>query len=109
MRRLILCLLLLLAAPATAPLHARQVDNNRVAAVESRVSELEAGVKDAASTGLVLFFIGSFCALWAQNTRRNAWAWFFFGAVLNFIALLVLLYKNAEDNNDDPVPLKFQV
>jgi hypothetical protein len=47
---------------------------------------------------VALFILcGAFCALWAQNTGRNAWLWFFFGLVLNVIALAVLLYQNAED------------
>jgi hypothetical protein len=45
---------------------------------------------------------GAFCALWAQNTGRNAWLWFFFGLVFNVIALAVLLYQNAEDRRVNP-------
>jgi len=40
---------------------------------------------------------GAFCALWAQNTRRNAWLWFFMGAFFNVITVLVLLGKNSSD------------
>lgn len=46
---------------------------------------------------LVLFICGSICALWAQNTRRNSWLWFFFGFFGAFIALLALLWTNSRD------------
>jgi hypothetical protein len=45
----------------------------------------------------LIVLCGAFCALWAQNTGRKAWLWFFFGMILNVIALAVLLYQNAED------------
>ena len=48
------------------------------------------------STGGVAILFGAFCALWAQNTKRNALLWFFFGAIFNVIAILVLLYKNSK-------------
>ena len=32
---------------------------------------------DSGGVGVVLFLFGVFCALWAQNTGRNAWLWFF--------------------------------
>jgi len=35
--------------------------------LESRVSEVERRLSDS-SAGLVLFLVGAFCALWAQNT-----------------------------------------
>jgi F0F1-type ATP synthase assembly protein I len=40
--------------------------------------------------------IGCFCALWAQNTRRNPWLWFFMGGCFAPITLFVLLAKNSE-------------
>jgi hypothetical protein len=48
--------------------------------------------------GLALFLCGCFCALWAQNTRRNPWLWFFLGLFFSIFTLLVLLAKNAEDS-----------
>jgi len=45
----------------------------------------------------VLFLFGAFCALWAQNTNRNAWLWFFFGLIFSVITVLVLLAKNSGD------------
>ncbi len=65
--------------------------------LESRVSTLEQRISDHADGGVALFLFGAFCALWAQNTGRNAWLWFFFGMLLSVIAVLVLLYKNAND------------
>lgn len=52
---------------------------------------------DYASVGFVTFLFGIFCAYWAQMTKRNAWAWFFFGLFLAPIAGLVLLNKNSKD------------
>ena len=40
---------------------------------------------------------GAFCALWAQNTRRNPWGWFFLGLFFSVITVFVLLWKNADD------------
>ena len=45
--------------------------------------------------GVPILF-GAFCALWAQNTKRNAVLWFFVGMIFNIIAVFVLLYKNWE-------------
>jgi len=66
--------------------------------LEDRVQTLEKRVDGLASTGLVLFLYGVFCALWAQRTKRSAWGWFFFGLFLAPIATAVLLHKNARDN-----------
>ena len=49
-------------------------------------------------SGLALFMVGVFCALWAQNTGRSAWLWFFLGLFFNVVTLLVLLAKNSNDN-----------
>lgn len=49
-----------------------------------------------ASIGFVTFLFGIFTAYWAQITKRNAWAWFFFGLFLAPIAGVALLYKNAK-------------
>jgi hypothetical protein len=50
-----------------------------------------------ARVGFVTFLFGIFCAYWAQVTKRNAWAWFFFGLFLAPIAGVVLLYKNSKE------------
>lgn len=67
------------------------------ASLESRVSRLENNLSSHADKGAVILLFGAFCALWAQNTRRNAWLWFFLGALFNVITVLVLLHKNSRD------------
>ena len=70
---------------------------NRIAGLQQRVSSIPTPVQSHSSDGGVLFLFAAFCALWAQNTNRNAWVWFFFGLCLSVIAVLVLLAKNSED------------
>lgn len=48
-------------------------------------------------SGFILFLFGAFCALWAQNTNRNPWAWFFLGVFFNVIAVLGVLKRNSDD------------
>jgi hypothetical protein len=86
---------------------ARQDDvNRRVDELTRKVAALEARpqpsviVHQQESTGGVLFLFGVFCALWAQNTNRNPWLWFFLGVIFSMIAGLVLLWKNSEDRKN---------
>lgn len=65
--------------------------------LESRVTTIESAIDNLASAGLVIFLFGAFCALWAQDSGRNAWLWFFLGVFFNFITVLVLLSKNSSD------------
>jgi len=72
--------------------------------VEARVTQLEKDVRrqkseldDAAPVGLVLYLFGIFCALWAQNTGRSAWGWFFLGLFFSVFTVLFLLSKNTQD------------
>ena len=76
-----------------------QVDSQRCAIerFDRRLDDVEDDIKDKASIGLVLFLFGTFCALWAQNSGRNPWSWFFLGAFFNFITVLVLLSQNSQD------------
>lgn len=69
---------------------ATDVTEQRLARLEQRVSRLDSLV----SIGLVSAAI---CALWAQNTGRNPWLWFFLGLIFSVLALFFLLYKNADD------------
>jgi hypothetical protein len=62
----------------------------RLTRLEQRVNRLDSVVGAGIISGVI-------CALWAQNTGRSAWAWFFAGLIFSVISLLVLLYKNAED------------
>ena len=74
-----------------------QSDDSRLDKLERKVSYLEYQVSSNGAVGLAVFLCASFCALWAQQTGRNAWLWFFLGAFFNFITLLVLLHKNSND------------
>lgn len=65
--------------------------------LEERVARLERQVRDNAESGAVFMLFGAFCALWAQDTGRNAWGWFFLGLFFSVITVLVLLYKNSRD------------
>jgi len=83
-----------------------QVDNARFAKIEQQLRNLEQKtnrverrVSNAESRigPIAVFVCAAFCALWAQQTGRNAWLWFFLGLFFNVITLLVLLYKNSQD------------
>lgn len=96
LRLLLIAVLFALASAATAP--AQEPETERLANIERRVSELDVRVKDIGSAGMLAFLFGAFCALWAQNTGRSAWLWFFFGLAVGPIAVLFLLNKNSCDN-----------
>jgi Na+/melibiose symporter-like transporter len=68
----------------------------RVNQLESGQSQLWAVVHREAG-GAALWLFGAFCALWAQNTNRNAWLWFFLGLFFSVITVIVLLVKNSHD------------
>jgi TolA-binding protein len=74
---------------------------NEVSQLSSNVNRFQSTLADKADTGLILSFFGVFCALWAQNTRRNPWLWFFLGIFFHFLTGLVLLSKNATDFNSN--------
>lgn len=65
--------------------------------LERRIVRLEQHPRGGDAAGVAAFVSGAFCAWWAQQTRRNAWLWFFLGLFFNVITLLVLLYKNSHD------------
>jgi hypothetical protein len=92
-------LILVLALGFSAPLLA-QTEPQRVTQLEGRVSTLEQKITSLGDQGLVLFLFGAFCALWAQNTGRSSWLWFFLGLFFSVITVLVLLSKNAQDRRD---------
>ena len=54
-----------------------------------------------ATTGLVTFLFGIFCAYWAQTTNRSSWLWLFLGCLFGPITGVVLLVKNANDKRSD--------
>jgi MFS family permease len=51
--------------------------------------------------GLVMALYGIVCALWAQNTERNASAWFLGGLIFGPLAGLLLLYSNSRDRRKE--------
>ncbi len=74
---------------------------NKVNNLESKVTSQGFDMRNLRSSlddaGIVLFFFAVFCALWAQNTNRNPWLWFFLGLFLHLFTAIALLYKNAVD------------
>ena len=76
-----------------------------IKALKSQVEDLAfqvaslASLKDDVKNGQssMLFLVGVLCALWAQNTRRNAWLWFFLGACFAPATAILLLVKNSAD------------
>lgn len=97
-----LCAVLLISQPALGQAASPLAFNpdataHEITQLKTRVSQLERQVKKLESTGLVLFLFGVFCALWAQNTGRNAWLWFFLGLFGSVITVIVLLVKNSND------------
>jgi len=89
--------LFMLSALLTVRGAAQQQDTAQITSLESRVANLEHGIPYHAEEGFGSFLFGAFCALWAQNTGRNPWLWFFLGLVFSVITVLVLLSKNADD------------
>lgn len=94
MKRILFLLLLALlpCGPALA-----QSESERVNQLERRVSKLEQKIKQVGDRSAILMLFGAFCALWAQNSGRNAWLWFFLGAFFSVITVLVLLWKHSND------------
>ena len=73
----------------------------RIVQLEQRLSEVErkasASPDRRANAGIVVILFGAFCALWAQNTGRSAWLWFFLGLLFSVVAVFFVLMKNAND------------
>jgi len=65
--------------------------------LDQRVSRLEHEVASNEGVGVAVFVCAAFLALWAQNTGRNAWLWFFLGLFFSVIVIFVMLYKNSDD------------
>jgi hypothetical protein len=105
MRSLVFGLLLATIGAAAGLQRAAAQDDmrGRLDQLERRVTPLEqrpptvTQITQNQSAGGVLFLFGAFCALWAQNTQRNAWLWFFLGLCFSVITVLFLLSKNSED------------
>ena len=105
----ILVAMMLADAALAQPPSQSQLGNleTRVSRIESTVRRIEFTNHDQSIAGFVMFFCGAFCALWAQNSGRNAWLWFFLGVMANFITVLVLLSKNSADRYSPRQPTAF--
>jgi hypothetical protein len=95
--------LLLLVVGLSQPSFA-QTEPEGPSNLETRVDKLEHKTRAHANEGAALFLFGAFCALWAQNTGRNPWLWFFMGLLFSVITVLVLLSKNSEDRKQRLAP-----
>lgn len=73
------------------------VARQEISQLRSAVNGLELKITKLSDGGAVLFLFGAFCALWAQNTGRSAWLWFFLGLFFSVITVIVLLSKNSGD------------
>ena len=82
---------------------AQSFDQRQYNRLERRVDSLEHSVRAVGDTGGISFLFGAFCALWAQNTGRSPWLWFFMGLLFSVITIIVLLNKNSTDNFDRKV------
>ena len=92
-----------LAQPSLPPGYPQNTDQ-KISSLQVEVTNLKAKVESmknpantAATGGGVSFLFGAFCALWAQNTNRSAWLWFFLGLFFTVITAVVLLVKNSDD------------
>jgi hypothetical protein len=95
---LVLFVLAASAARADEAIERRVPDlERRIAELENRVRNQPAQVVTNQSEGLAMFLYGCFCALWAQNTNRNPWLWFFLGLFFSVITVIVLLAKHSND------------
>lgn len=81
----------------------RELDQlqSKVRDLETDNRELERNqrklIDESGGIGVVLILFGTVCALWAQNTGRSAWLWFFLGMVFSVVTVFFLLSKNFED------------
>lgn len=108
-RLLLLCSVLLMPLPAlgqSSSVISPDTAAHEIAQLKTKVSQLERQVKKLDSAGVVLFLFGVFCALWAQNTGRSAWLWFFLGLFGSLITVIVLLVKNSNDRFRESLRVK---
>ena len=75
---------------------AQETFDARFDQVDERIDRLQSRIQRT-GTAAVLFLFAAFCALWAQNTDRNAWLWFFLGWIFHVVTVGVLLAKNSDD------------
>jgi hypothetical protein len=105
--RLIMALLPFLTFAPTALIAQDQGQvslERRLDELQSQVNSLKTVIPRGTPEGGVLVLYGAFCALWAQNTGRNPWLWFFAGIIFSFVTVLVLLSKNSDDRRTPASP-----
>lgn len=93
----LLILTALFAAGGASPSFSQELERERRPQAETKVSSPNSTTEKAKESGPIFFLFGAFCALWAQNTGRNAWLWFFLGGFFSVITVLFLLTKNSND------------
>lgn len=71
--------------------------DQRIEKLERKVSLNNSRINTSGGVAGLSFLFGAFCALWAQNTNRNSWLWFFLGLFFTIITVLFLLSKNSLD------------
>lgn len=78
---------------------------NRLNDLESQLSLRERSADKmpiGTTAGALSMLFGAFCALWAQNTRRNTFGWFVIGALGTVLAVLAVLWNNHYDITHPP-------
>lgn len=75
-------------------------ESAEISRLEHRVAGLERVNRNVGGMAAVAILFGAFCALWAQNTGRRTWLWFFLGLFFNVVSIFFLLTKNADDKFD---------
>lgn len=99
MIRIFLLCLLCLAGFWASPVFAQSASAEAIARVENNPDHVRMHIgREVVDLGpAVLFLFGAFCALWAQNTGRNPWLWFFLGLLFSVFTIFFVLTKNAND------------
>ncbi|ADY55449.1 hypothetical protein Sgly_1124 [Syntrophobotulus glycolicus DSM 8271] len=93
--------------PINSAIQENEELKSRLAVLQGDFSSLENEMKNndgqfRASNGCLMFLFGAFCALWAQNHRRNALVWFIAGAAFTVIAALAVLLLNHREITQRP-------
>jgi len=108
MKTLLLACLTLCSFLTITPAATDEISRETIMALDQKVGELEKKLDKPDFPWWARFFLvapigGAFCALWAQNNKKNAWFWFFFGLILPFIAVIFLLIENSKIIKTEPV------
>ena len=78
-----------------APSHSDEQENaEQLVYIEHITASASQRNRNVAIVLVLLFLFGAFCALWAQNTTRNPFYWFWIGFTLNLGAVFLILWLN---------------